>query len=133
METKNSASNQQDLLEMVMKDMAEEQTKNNHVIANLVKAINGLTDKVNGIAERLNHPPVITVPDPDTRRIEQLIEKGIQDIRLTISACLNKPKPTRFQLFMESKNKTWFVVVILGVVLLTFGFFFLLIYFLTQP
>jgi hypothetical protein len=132
MEPKKLNGNQQELVEMVMKELVDEHTKTNHVVADLVTSVNALSDKINGITEKIDAPRALTVPEPDTRKIEQLIEKGIQEIRLTISASLYKPKPTRFQLFIESKNKTWFVVVILGVVSLTFSFFYLLIYYLTK-
>ncbi|SEP29129.1 hypothetical protein SAMN05660816_05077 [Niastella yeongjuensis] len=55
----------------------------------------------------------------------------MREIRLTISTSLNKHKPGRFQLFLESKNKWWVVVTILGIFLLTYAFF-LFVYFLAK-
>lgn len=115
---------QKEMLEMVIKELVEEHAKTNRVIADLVTGING-------IGNRIDKPPVIHTPEPDTRKMEQIIEKCMLEIRLTISTNLNKHKPGRFQLFLESKNKTWVVVTILGIFLLTYAFF-LFVYYLAK-
>ena len=115
---------EQDMLTMVIKELVEEHDKTNQVIKDLVTGINGINSK-------LNKPPVIHTPEPDTSKIQQLIEKCMLEIRLTISTSLNKHKPGRFQLFLESKNKTWVVVTILGIFLLTYVFF-LFVYYLAK-
>jgi hypothetical protein len=81
------------MLEMVIKELVEEHTKTNKVIGDLVTGINGMCNKI-------DKPSGIRVPEPDTTKIQQIIEKCMLEIKLTISTSLNKPKPGRFQLFL---------------------------------
>ena len=124
MENNKLSGTQQEMLEMVIKELVEEQAKTNRVIADLVTGINGINKKI-------DRPSVIQTPEPDTSKFEQIIEKCMLETRLTISTSLNKHKPGRFQLFLESKNKTWVVVTILGIFLLTYAFF-LFVYYLAK-
>ena len=112
---------EQDMLKMVIKELVEEHAKTNQVIKDMVAGINGINNKI-------EKPPVIYTPGPDTSKIQQMIEKCMLEIRLTISTSLNKHKPGRFQLFLESKNKWWVVVTILGIFLLTYAFFLFVYY-----
>jgi hypothetical protein len=114
----------QEMLEMVIKELVEEHAKTNKVVGDLVTGINGMSNKI-------DKPSVIRTPESDTSKIQQIIEKCMLEIRLTISTSLNKHKPGRFQLFLESKNKTWVVVTILGIFLLTYAFF-LFVYYLAK-
>ncbi|MBO9203103.1 MULTISPECIES: hypothetical protein [Niastella] len=113
-----------EILEMVIKELVEEHAKTNRVIADLIKGINGINSKI-------DKPAVMHTPEPDTSKIQQIIEKCMLEIRLTISTSLNKHKPGRFQLFLESKYKWWVVVTILGIFLLTYAFF-LFVYYLAK-
>jgi hypothetical protein len=124
MESNKVNGSQHEMLEMVIKELVEEHAKTNRVISDLVTGINGINKKI-------DKPSVIHTPEPDTSKFEQLIEKCMLEIRLTISTSLNKHKPGRFQLFLESKNKTWVVVTILGIFLLTYAFF-LFVYYLAK-
>lgn len=124
MENNKVNGSEQEMLEMVIKELVEEHAKTNRVIADLVTGINGINQKI-------DKPSVVHTPEPDTSKMEQIIEKCMLEIRLTISTSLNKPRPGRFQLFLESKNKTWLVVIVLGVFLLTYVFF-LFIYYLAK-
>ena len=112
------------MLEMVIRELVEEHAKTNRAIADLVTGVNGINNKV-------DKPSVIHRPEPDTSKFQQIIEKCMLEIRLTISTNLNKHRPGRFQLFLESKNKWWVVVTILGVFLLTYAFF-LFVYYLAK-
>ena len=124
MEKNKVNGSEQDMLQMVIKELVEEHTKTNKVIGDLVTGINGISNKI-------DKPSVTGTPEPDTNKIKQIIEKCMLEIRLTISTSLNKSKPGRFQLFLESKNKTWVVVTILGIFLLTYAFF-LFVYYLAK-
>lgn len=124
MESNKVNGNEQEMLKLVVKELVEEHAKTNKVIADLVTGINGMKNKI-------DKPSVIHTPEPDTSKFEQIIEKCMLEIRLTISTSLNKHKPGRFQLFLESKNKTWVVVTILGIFLLTYAFF-LFVYYLAK-
>ncbi|OQP57953.1 hypothetical protein A3860_39625 [Niastella vici] len=124
MENNIMDESEQSTLKLVIKELVEEHTKTNKVIADLVEGINGINSKI-------DKPSVIPTPEPDTRKIQQMIEKCMLEVRLTISTNLNKHKPGRFQLFLESKNKTWVVVTILGIFLLTYAFF-LFVYYLAK-
>ncbi|OQP44149.1 hypothetical protein A4H97_33645 [Niastella yeongjuensis] len=124
MENNKVSGTQQDMLEMVIKELVEEHAKANRVIEDLVKGINGINNKI-------DKPALMRTPEPDTSKIQQVIEKCMLEIRLTISTNLNKHKPGRFQLFLESKNKMWVVVTILRIFLLTYAFF-LFVYYLAK-
>jgi hypothetical protein len=124
MENNKVNGSEQEMLKLVVKELVEENAKTNRVIADLVTGINGINKK-------FDKPSVIHTPEPDTSKIEQIVEKCMLEIRLTISTRLNKPRPGRFQLFLESKNKTWLVVIVLGIFLLTYAFF-LFIYYLAK-
>src|SRR5687767_5951505 len=115
---------QHEMLEMVIKELVEEHAKTNRVISDLVTGINGIKNKI-------DKPSVVHTPEPDTSKIQQILEKCMLEIRFTITTSLNKHKPGRFQLFLESKNKTWVVVTILGIFLLTYTFF-LFVYYLAK-
>jgi hypothetical protein len=121
MENNKVNGSQQEMLEMVIKELVEEHAKINRVIADLVTGINGIENKI-------DKPSVIHRAEPDTSKIQQVIEKCMLEIRLTISTGLNKHKPGRFQLFLESKNKRWVVVTVLGIFLLTYAFSLFLYY-----
>jgi hypothetical protein len=103
MENNKVNGSEQEMLEMVIKELVEEHAKTNRVISDLVTGINGINNKI-------EKPSVIHTPELDTSKIQQVIEKCVLEIRLTISTSLNKSRPGRFQLFLESKNKTWVVV-----------------------
>jgi hypothetical protein len=124
MESNKVNGDQHEMLEMVIKELIEEHAKTNRVIADLVTGMNGINKKI-------DKPSVTHTPEMNTSKIQQIIEKCMLEIRLTISTSLNKPKPGRFQLFLESKNKTWVVVTILGIFLLTYAFF-LFVYYLAK-
>lgn len=124
MENNKVNGSEQEMLKLVVKELVEEHGKTNRVIADLVTGINGINKKI-------DKPSVIHTPEPDTSKIQQIIEKCMLEIRLTISTSLNKHKPRRFQLFLESKNKTWLVVTILGIFLLTYAFF-IFVYYLAK-
>jgi hypothetical protein len=124
MESNKVNGSQHEMLGMVIKELVEEHAKTNRVMADLVTGINGINQKI-------DKPSVVHTPEPDTSKMRQIIEKCMLEIRLTISTSLNKPKPGRFQLFLESKSKTWVVVTILGIILLTYAFF-LFVYYLTK-
>lgn len=124
MENNEGNGSEQEMLKLVVKELVEEHAKTNRVIADLVTGINGINNK-------FDKPSVIHTPEPDTNKFEQIIEKYMLEIRLIISTSLSKHKPGRFQLFLESKNKTWLVVIVLGIFLLTYVFF-LFVYYLAK-
>lgn len=124
MENNKVSGSEQKMLEMVIKELVEEHAKTNRVIKDLVTGINGMSNKI-------DKPSMIRTPEPDTSTIQQIIEKCMLEIKLTISTSLSKHKPGRFQLFLESKNKAWVVVTVLGIFLLTYAFF-LFVYYLAK-
>jgi len=85
-------------LEIGIKELVEEHAKTNRMVADLVTGINGINKKIDRLL-------VIQTQEPDTCKFKQIIEKSMQEIRLTISTSLNKHKPGRFQLLLESKIK----------------------------
>ena len=82
MENNKVNGSEQEMLEMVIKELVEEHTKTNKVIGDLVTGINGMSNKI-------DKPSVMHTPEPDTSKIQQIIEKCMLEIRLTISTSLN--------------------------------------------
>jgi hypothetical protein len=98
MESNKVNGSQHEMLEMVIKELVEEHAKTNRVIADLVTGINGIKNKI-------DKPSVVHTPEPDTSKMQQIIEKCMLEIRLTISTSLNKHKPGRFSCFWNRKIK----------------------------
>jgi hypothetical protein len=68
MENNKVNGSEQEMLEMVIKELIEEHAKSNRVIADLVTGINDINNKI-------DKPSVIHTPEPDTSKIQQIIEK----------------------------------------------------------
>lgn len=96
MENNKMDGSEREMLEMVIKELVEEHAKTSKVIGDLVTGINGMSNKI-------DKPSVIRTPEPDTSKIQQMIEKCMLEVRLTISTSLSKPRPGRFQLFGVEK------------------------------
>ncbi|GAA3927518.1 hypothetical protein GO495_05435 [Chitinophaga oryziterrae] len=73
--TKNITGIEKDSLELVLEEFAEEQKSHVKSIADLVTAVNVLTNKFNNFEEKLNTPKGISV-STDTRPIQEIVRKG---------------------------------------------------------
>ncbi|OMP74963.1 hypothetical protein [[Flexibacter] sp. ATCC 35208] len=122
--TKNITGIEKDSLELVLEEFAEEQKSHVKSIADLVSAVNVLTNKFNSFEEKLNTPKGISL-STDTRPIQEIVRKGIIDMKLTAAG---QPKNVirKFQLllFPEQDAKLFYKIVfgrwVLGLVVMVF-------------
>jgi hypothetical protein len=102
---------QRDTLELVLKEILDEQQKANKINAGQVAAIGQLTIKVNSFNERLENLKIIP-PPLSTKPYEEIIRKGITDMQFTVG---NQPKTLtrKFQilLFPEQDAKLFYKIV----------------------
>lgn len=108
---KNGETSEKESLILVLEEFTQEQENHSKSIDDLVTAINSLTDKVKNFEEKLDKPPTITV-STDTKPIQDIVKKGIIDMKLAAAA---QPKNVirKFQLllFPERDAKLFYKVV----------------------
>lgn len=109
--TKKIGDIEKDSLELVLEEFTEEQKLHTKTIDDLVKAINGLSGKFIEFEEKLERPKGIDI-STDTRPMQEIVKKGIIDMRLTVAA-LPKNVTRKFQLllFPEQDAKLFYRVV----------------------
>lgn len=100
-----------DSLELIINEFAEDQKLYHKTIGDLVTAINGLTDRVKQLEEKVGKPQAVTV-STDTRPIQETIKKGMTDIRLIMSGRpSNITRKFQILLFPEQEAKLFYKVV----------------------
>jgi len=60
----------------------------------------------------------------DLKPIQQAVERGITDIRLSIHSHLRKPESNNWRIFLESDAKKWTVYLIIALTFLTYLYLF---------
>ena len=110
-------------LQIVLNEMVGEQKQGNELLQELIGSINNMKDKISSFDEKLSNQKVI-IPDIDTTPIQRIIEKNNWEIKLLISESLKKVRVNNFRLFLESDAKRWLVILILGILFLTYLFLF---------
>src|SRR6266498_861398 len=102
---------EKDTLELVLKEMLDEQKTANKINTDLVSAINQLTSKVNGFNEKLEKQKIMP-PAMDIKPVQEIIKKGITDMEL-IAASQPKIAAKKFQilLFPEQDAKLFYKIV----------------------
>jgi hypothetical protein len=98
-------------LEIVLKEILDEQEKANIFYAGNITAMNQLIININGFNERLENIKIIS-PPVNTKPYEEIINKGIADMQLAVG---NQPKDIirKFQilLFPEQDAKLFYKIV----------------------
>lgn len=102
---------EKDTLEIVLKEILDEQQKANNINSHNVTAINQLTTAVINFNERLENLKIIS-PPVSTKPYEEIIKKGVADMQLAVG---NQPKSItrKFQilLFPEQDAKLFYKIV----------------------
>ena len=102
---------EKDTLEIVLKEILEEQQKANNINTGNVAAINQLVNTVTNFNERLENLKIIS-PPVSTKPYEEIIKKGIAEMQLAVGS---KPKSRirKFQilLFPEQDAKLFYKIV----------------------
>lgn len=109
--TEKLNSTEKETLQLVLEEHTQEQANNTKAVNDLVAAVNILTGKVKELDEKLDKPKAIIV-SADTRPIQEIMKKGITDMKLTVGT---KPQPVvkKFQilLFPEQDAKLFYKIV----------------------
>lgn len=109
--TKKTGDIEKDSLELILEEFTEEQKLHTKTVDDLVKAVNGLSRKFIEFEEKLEKPKGIDILT-DTKPIQEIVKKGIIDMKLTVAA---QPKNVirKFQLllFPEQDAKLFYRVV----------------------
>ena len=107
---KKNDEQERDMLELVLREILDEQQKANKINADQIAAIGQLRIKVNSFNERLENLKIIS-PPVSTKSYEEIIKKGISDIQLTVN---NQPKNVtrklQFLLFPEQDAKLFYKI-----------------------
>jgi hypothetical protein len=102
---------EKETLQLVLEEHTQEQAGNTKAVNDLVAAVNILTGKVKELDEKMDKPKPIIV-SADTRPIQEIMKKGLTDIKLTVGS---KPQPVvkKFQilLFPEQDAKLFYKIV----------------------
>ncbi len=102
---------EKETLGLVLEEFTQEQKTTNLAINDLVAAVNAISSKVEDFRNELNKPKAATVI-ADTRPVQQIVQKGLTDIRIMIST---QPKNIvrKFQilLFPERDARLFYKVV----------------------
>jgi hypothetical protein len=109
--TEKMTSIEKDTFQLVLEEYAQEQTNNTKAINDLVTAVNGLSGKFRELEEKIDKPKTLIV-SADTRPIQDIVKKGITDMKLTAGS---KPQPVvkKFQilLFPEKDARLFYKIV----------------------
>jgi len=109
--TEKPNNTEKETLQLVLEEHTQEQANNTKAVNDLVTAVNLLTGKVKGFDEKMDKPKPIIV-SADTRPIQEIMKKGLTDIKLTVGT---KPQPVvkKFQilLFPEQDAKLFYKIV----------------------
>ncbi|MFY0255968.1 hypothetical protein ACDQ55_18665 [Chitinophaga sp. 30R24] len=109
--TKKIGDIEKDSLELVLEEFAEEQKLHTKTVDDLVKAVNGLSSKFAEFEGKLEKPKELSI-STDTNPIQEIVKKGIKDMRLVVAT---QPKNVirKFQLllFPEQDAKLFYRVV----------------------
>jgi hypothetical protein len=109
--TEKMTNTEKETLQLVLEEHTQEQVNNTKAINDLIIAVNGLSGKFRELEGKIDKPKAVIV-SADTRPIQDIVKKGITDMKLTVGS---KPQPIvkKFQLllFPEQDAKLFYKVV----------------------
>lgn len=109
--TKKIEDIEKDSLELVLKEFSEEQKLHTKTVDDLVKAVNRLSGKFIEFEEKLEKPKGIDILT-DTKPMQEIVKKGIIDMKLTVAAQpKNVIRKSQLLLFPEQDAKLFYRVV----------------------
>jgi t-SNARE complex subunit (syntaxin) len=82
-----------------------------------------LNNEMEEMKSSIQNPKPEIVPI-DIKPLQQAVEKGITDIRLSIHSQLQKPESNNWRVFLESDAKKWAVYLIVALTFFTYLFLF---------
>ena len=78
-----------------------------------------LKSKMEGIDSHVKNLKIEVTP-VDIKPIQQSLERGITEIKLSINAQLKKPEQSNWRVFLESDAKKWAVYLVVALTFLTY-------------
>ncbi len=106
-----SVAIEQQEIKLLMEDAVREQKENNKIAGELIAAVNELSGKVAQLEDKLQKPAPVKV-NVDTASVEQIIRKGVTNMKIIASA---KPQPiikkVQILLFPEQDAKLFYKIV----------------------
>ena len=78
-----------------------------------------LKSKMEGIERHMKNQKTDVTP-VDMKPIQQSLERGITEIKLSIHAQLRKPEQSNWRIFLESDAKKWAVYLVVALTFLTY-------------
>ncbi len=110
---------EKDRLEIILQEFADEQKSAIQKQDDVIKAFNALSGKVNNFEETLKNQKVI-VPEPDFKQVNQMIEKGKEEIKQIVEMALRRIRADHWRIFLESDAKKWAVYLLVSLAFLTY-------------
>lgn len=102
---------EKDTLEIVLKEILDEQKNANKINGDLILAVNQLTGKINGFNEKLEKQKIV-VPALDIKPVQEVIKKGVKDMELMAgSQPKNVTRKFQILLFPEQDAKLFYKIV----------------------
>ena len=115
-----------EMLELAVKEQAEELTKLSQRIQDLISIVTSLRDTVGSFSEKLTTQK-ITV-ETDTRPVQKIVESAFLKINFLMENALEKKRPNNLQVFFQSDAKKWAVILVVVFTFLTYLYWFSLHY-----
>lgn len=113
-----------EIIELAVKEQAEEQARANHEIRELVTTVNLFRNELATFAEKLNNQN-ITV-NTDARPVQNILESYLLKMNLIVEKALSKMRTDVWQLYFHKDGPKWTVLLIVVVtfLFLTYRLFF---------
>jgi hypothetical protein len=109
--TEKMTNTEKETLQLVLEEHTQVQANNTKAVNDLITAVNGLSGKFLELEAKIDKPKAVIV-SADTRPIQDIMKKGITDMKLTVGT---KPQPAvkKFQilLFPEQDAKLFYKIV----------------------
>lgn len=89
-----------------------------------LRVLHELKSKMDGIESQVkNQKPVVT--PVDIKPIQQSLERGITEIKLSIHAQLKNTEQSNWRIFLETDAKKWAVYLVVTLTFLTYLYYYL--------
>ncbi|AEW02224.1 hypothetical protein A4D02_34680 [Niastella koreensis] len=115
-----------EMLELAVKEQAEEMTKLSQQTQDLISIVTNLRDTVGTFSEK-QATQKITV-EADTRPFQKIVESAFLKINFMIENALQNKRPNNLQVFFQSDANKWAVILVITVIFLTYSYWFSLHY-----
>ncbi len=107
----------------VFSELLDNQKEITRTQKEIIVVLQELNNQMDGLASSIKNQKLDTVP-LDIKPIQQAVERGITDIRLSIHSQLQKPASNNWRVFMESDAKKWAAYLIMVLSSLTYLYLF---------